>query len=1405
MSNHRLGVYSLLAIPQPGDTSSGLDQLIDSVNTDPGLAGANRAEDILAGAAAANALNHLILEAAAATGAAADGYFSSAEVVAMNAWIRANRLTEWTYLHGDDENNAETGYHRVQNDGANIEYRGDNLINTVADGIYHLGFAIENGHFLNEDGDPNAAVSQVAEWLTQFFTDHSSTNTGLDRLTNLIMADRGLDHSIGDDEIADGADAADDLNHLILDGLAATGGFADDWISSDDVIALNAWIRADAARLAQFTALHGDDECGEETGYHLVQNDGADTYYFGRNLVNTVADGIYHIGFEIRGDRLLNEDGNKNARVDHVADWLNYFLADQSTTGTGLDRITDHIKLDTGLAQCTSAADINAGAGFADSLNHLVLDAASAVNALADGWFTQEDLVAMNAWVRADAARLAQFVALHGDDENGEETGYHLVQNDGANTDYFGDNLINTVADGIFHFGFEIHDGRFFNEDGDPNAYLGDVAGWLNYFVNDVSLVLGDGNNGQLTGTDGRDHVIGAWNGETIQTGAGTDLIYGGYGDDTIRGGAGADQIFGDQGDDFLDGGNDGDTYYVSGNQAGGWSSFNGYDTYADSGTSGTDKITVQGSDVDIGIRQFSAASGIEIIDASAATGTVRLIGEWTDDTLDFRATRLIGNNFIILGEGGDDTLYGSNVADTMHGGYGNDTLHGGAGVDKLYGEQGDDYLDGGNGSDTYFVTGTQAGGWSKFNGFDTYADSGTTGTDKIVVQGGDVDIGLRQFSAANGIEVIDASAATGTVRLIGEWTDDTLDFRITRLIGSNIVILGEGGDDTLYGSSVADILHGGYGNDSLQGGAGADQFYGDQGDDYLDGGNGSDTYFVTGTQAGGWSSFNGFDTYADSGTTGTDKIVAQGGDVDIGLRQFSVANGIETIDASAATGTLSLIGEWTDDTLDFRTTRLIGSNIVILGEGGDDTLYGSSVADILHGGYGNDSLHGGAGADQLYGDQGDDYLDGGNGSDTYFVTGTQAGGWSSFNGFDTYADSGTTGTDKIVAQGGDVDIGLRQFSVANGIETIDASAATGTVSLIGEWTDDTLDFRTTCLIGSNIVILGEGGDDMLYGSSVADILHGGYGNDSLQGGAGADQLYGDQGDDYLDGGNGSDTYFVTGTQACGWSKFNGFDTYADSGTTGTDKIVAQGGDVDIGLKQFSAANGIEIIDASAATGTVRLFGEWSNESLDFRATQLVGSNLLVDGAGGNDVIVGSLGADTLLGGSGNDVLVGGGGIDMLEGGSGTDMLLGAGTLVGGAGRDRFLLAEDDGSSISIRGGKATGSDGEADVLTLLGSLGNLRFQASVVDFDKGKDRLDLSQLLDGEDQQLNLDDLLIQSLGGNTLIGFQEGVHTQAGGEVDVNITLLGVQSVAASDFYFASPSLPAELMSLEIPLDYV
>ena len=173
MSANTAGTFSMLTQRTPGTAGTGLDQLIDAIQIDPGLAGANTATDIAAGAAAANGMNRIIVEAAAAVGAASDGVFTVDEVRAMNTWIRANRLTEWTDLHGDDENGTETGFHRVQNDGGNLQYRGKALIDTVADGLYHLGFEIQGDNFVNEDGNANASVLQVAEWLTQFHTDRA--------------------------------------------------------------------------------------------------------------------------------------------------------------------------------------------------------------------------------------------------------------------------------------------------------------------------------------------------------------------------------------------------------------------------------------------------------------------------------------------------------------------------------------------------------------------------------------------------------------------------------------------------------------------------------------------------------------------------------------------------------------------------------------------------------------------------------------------------------------------------------------------------------------------------------------------------------------------------------------------------------------------------------------------------------------------------------------------------------------------------------------------------------------------------------------------------------------------------------------------------------------------------------
>jgi len=312
----------------------------------------------------------------------------------------------------------------------------------------------------------------------------------------------------------------------------------------------------------------------------------------------------------------------------------------------------------------------------------------------------------------------------------------------------------------------------------------------------------------------------------------------------------------------------------------------------------------------------------------------VRLLGDWSSDLLDFSKATLLGANLRIDGSQGADTIIGSAGADTITGG----------------GEE--DRLNGGNGGDTYLVSGTAAGGWELFSSFDTYADSGTAGVDRILAVGpGDVDIGLRSFTATNGIEQIDATGTTGLVRLLADWSSDLLDFSKATLLGSNLRIDGNFGNDTITGSAGADTITGG------------------GGDDRLNGGNGGDTYLVSGTYASGWYLFSGFDTFVDNGTTGVDRILAVGpGDVEINLGKFGAANGIEQIDATGTTGVVSLLGNWLANTLDFSKTTLLGGNLLIDALEGNDTITGSTSNDVINAGSGTDRVIGSLGADRMTG-----------------------------------------------------------------------------------------------------------------------------------------------------------------------------------------------------------------------------------------------------------------------------------------------------------------------------------------------------------------------------------------------------------------------------------------------------
>ena len=126
-------------------------------------------------------------------------------------------------------------------------------------------------------------------------------------------------------------------------------------------------------------------------------------------------------------------------------------------------------------------------------------------------------------------------------------------------------------------------------------------------------------------------------------------------------------------------------------------------------------------------------------------------------------------------------------------------------------------------------------------------------------------------------------------------------------------------------------------------------------------------------------------------------------------------------------------------------------------------------------------------------------------------------------------------------------------------------------------------------------IINGTAANDVINGTTVADVIDGGAGNDRINSGAGDDIIYGGLGNDTLTGDAGNDTLY-------GGEGNDGF-----FGGGGNDTIYGENGDDN-------------------------MFGD-----------------------GGNDFIYGGAGNDQLTGSTGDDTLFGGAGINILNGGAGND------------------------------------------------------------------------------------------------------------------------------------------------------
>lgn len=454
-------------------------------------------------------------------------------------------------------------------------------------------------------------------------------------------------------DVAEGMAAMNGLANMLVQGIRETGIGADGRISADDVRVLNTWFKADPARMQEFIRIHGQDGPGEDDyGFHCIQAEGNLTHLFGHGIINYVADDLFHIGFDIVGDRFNNEDGDPNILVSDFAMWLDTIYSDLSTTNTGLDTITDIIRTDMGMMSETEAAAINEGARAADALNKMIIQGLTAVGATNDGMISREDVLALNQWVRADKARFAEYKTLHGSEANGG-TGIHAVVGNGGTNSIFSLNAIDTVADGLYSFGFTVPGNeRFRTEDGKLGAYVADVASWLNYLYLGKPIIQDSEGNGQIKGSLAGETIFGNGGDDLISCGGGNDVVYGGAGYDTIRGEEGNDTIYGGDGaSNYIDGGRGNDVIY--GGDAGEriWG--------------GTDNDYVHGG---AGADQLWGNLGIDTLEGGL--GSDVMYGGDANDTL--------------FGGAGNDRLWGDAGADTLEGGFGADQLYGGAGDDVI-------------------------------------------------------------------------------------------------------------------------------------------------------------------------------------------------------------------------------------------------------------------------------------------------------------------------------------------------------------------------------------------------------------------------------------------------------------------------------------------------------------------------------------------------------------------------------------------------------------------------------------------------------------------------------------------------------------------------------------------------
>jgi Ca2+-binding RTX toxin-like protein len=430
---------------------------------------------------------------------------------------------------------------------------------------------------------------------------------------------------------------------------------------------------------------------------------------------------------------------------------------------------------------------------------------------------------------------------------------------------------------------------------------------------------------------------------------------------------------------------------------------------------------TLAGSDVQSVEIDLAATAGGALADANA--DTVTRYGTSVNDIVDIRWS---GNKVVVDGLSAAVSVAHAGTNDTIivNGFTGNDILNaatmptgkarlrllGDLGDDVIFGGAGNDTVVGGLGNDATFMgAGNDLYSWNAGDGADRV--EGQAGTDTIVLNGQAVSESFDVAVAGNQVNV---NTNSGLIDL-----DDVERIRIQGFAGTDMITV-----RNYAGTDVKQLAI----DLGLAGGAD------DSASDYVIGlGSGGNDQITLTTSSTGVVSMTGFGaqvTVSHVGVGDSIQLITFGGD-DV----------INTATMPASSPNLAIdVGQGDDKVTGGAGRELISGGLghdTLRGGAGEDYLYGEEDEDYLDGGSGTDSVDGGGGDDVIVGGKGDDTLWGGAGNDTFRYT-------SKLDGRDLIADfdgDAAGGQDTLNLDAWFDALGIANGSRAGLVELIDNGA----------------------------------------------------------------------------------------------------------------------------------------------------------------------------------------------------------------------------------------------------------------------------------------------------------------------------------------------------------------------------